>query len=119
MIFFFFCFFFFFSSRRRHTRWTGDWSSDVCSSDLLLLRGLVGRLLVPERVVRLDGLATGERDRRQHEKQQTESFHGRIVHDHGATAPARGSRAPRKRSRAGPGASVTSGNRTTASHKPS
>src|SRR5690348_17177780 len=30
----FFCFFFFFSSRRRHTRWTGDWSSDVCSSDL-------------------------------------------------------------------------------------
>src|SRR5580704_18462782 len=29
-----FWFFFFFSSRRRHTRWTGDWSSDVCSSDL-------------------------------------------------------------------------------------
>src|SRR5690348_18358951 len=28
-------FVFFFSSRRRHTRWTGDWSSDVCSSDLL------------------------------------------------------------------------------------
>src|SRR6266487_3976125 len=27
-------FLFFFSSRRRHTRWTGDWSSDVCSSDL-------------------------------------------------------------------------------------
>src|SRR6266581_3662699 len=27
-------FYFFFSSRRRHTRWTGDWSSDVCSSDL-------------------------------------------------------------------------------------
>src|SRR6266581_6478550 len=25
---------FFFSSRRRHTRWTGDRSSDVCSSDL-------------------------------------------------------------------------------------
>src|SRR5690242_21395399 len=28
--------FFFFSSRRRHTRLTCDWSSDVCSSDLLL-----------------------------------------------------------------------------------
>src|SRR2546426_4596650 len=28
--------FFFFSSRRRHTRLQGDWSSDVCSSDLLL-----------------------------------------------------------------------------------
>src|SRR5690606_39282895 len=26
--------FFFFSSRRRHTRFTRDWSSDVCSSDL-------------------------------------------------------------------------------------
>src|SRR6266566_4620409 len=29
-----FSFFFFFSSRRRHTRLQGDWSSDVCSSDL-------------------------------------------------------------------------------------
>src|SRR2546426_7011580 len=28
-------FFFFFSSRRRHTRLQGDWSSDVCSSDLV------------------------------------------------------------------------------------
>src|SRR6266516_7372536 len=27
-------FVFFFSSRRRHTRSYGDWSSDVCSSDL-------------------------------------------------------------------------------------
>src|SRR6266446_1139924 len=40
MLFFFFSgrdklfFFFFFSSRRRHTRLQGDWSSDVCSSDL-------------------------------------------------------------------------------------
>src|SRR5574340_611421 len=30
-----FFFFFFFSSRRRHTRSFGDWSSDVCSSDLV------------------------------------------------------------------------------------
>ena len=29
-------FFFFFSSRRRHTRYIGDWSSDVCSSDLTI-----------------------------------------------------------------------------------
>src|SRR5256885_12531888 len=29
---------FFFSSRRRHTRLQGDWSSDVCSSDLDLRR---------------------------------------------------------------------------------
>src|SRR6266850_3963633 len=41
-MFFFFCvlgelmmYFFFFSSRRRHTRLQGDWSSDVCSSDLI------------------------------------------------------------------------------------
>ena len=26
---------FFFSSRRRHTRLVSDWSSDVCSSDLV------------------------------------------------------------------------------------
>src|SRR5207237_5744263 len=41
-------FFFFFSSRRRHTRFKCDWSSDVCSSDLLrvegtLLSGAAGR----------------------------------------------------------------------------
>src|SRR5690606_6237287 len=30
---------FFFSSRRRHTRFSRDWSSDVCSSDLLPERG--------------------------------------------------------------------------------
>src|SRR5271165_1878913 len=33
-MFIFFFFFFFFSSRRRHTRFSRDWSSDVCSSDL-------------------------------------------------------------------------------------
>src|SRR2546426_2268049 len=31
-------FVFFFSSRRRHTRLQGDWSSDVCSSDLIVVR---------------------------------------------------------------------------------
>src|SRR5438132_10455835 len=36
-------FFFFFSSRRRHTRSLCDWSSDVCSSDL------VGSVLAAER----------------------------------------------------------------------
>src|ERR1019366_4854696 len=29
------CLLFFFSSRRRHTRLVSDWSSDVCSSDLV------------------------------------------------------------------------------------
>src|SRR5690606_41201764 len=31
-----YAFFFFFSSRRRHTRFSRDWSSDVCSSDLIV-----------------------------------------------------------------------------------
>src|SRR5690606_40681109 len=37
-----FCFFFF-SSRRRHTRFSRDWSSDVCSSDLLTAAGVLDR----------------------------------------------------------------------------
>src|SRR5690348_18047500 len=49
-------FFFFFSSRRRHTRWTGDWSSDVCSSDLTTTSH--GRLMLTV----LGGLAEFERD---------------------------------------------------------
>src|SRR5438105_7704576 len=35
-------FFFFFSSRRRHTRSTRDWSSDVCSSDLIITTRYLG-----------------------------------------------------------------------------
>src|SRR5207302_5516823 len=34
---------FFFSSRRRHTRFSRDWSSDVCSSDLSGVRRLPTR----------------------------------------------------------------------------
>src|SRR5256885_2839425 len=37
------CFVFFFSSRRRHTRLQGDWSSDVCSSDLIAALGFEAR----------------------------------------------------------------------------
>src|SRR6266700_7459653 len=45
------CYFFFFPSRRRHTIFSRDWSSDVCSSDLdlvddLLRRGAIGALTV-------------------------------------------------------------------------
>src|SRR5256885_270261 len=41
--------FFFFSSRRRHTRLQGDWSSDVCSSDLVVraLNSLPGVSCLP------------------------------------------------------------------------
>src|SRR5207248_7096384 len=45
---------FFFSSRRRHTRSYGDWSSDVCSSDLVVRSRAVpesGQILVGQRRV--------------------------------------------------------------------
>src|SRR5207237_7693118 len=49
--------FFFFSSRRRHTRFKCDWSSDVCSSDLVAHRGacLVLRTVLLQRRARLGG----------------------------------------------------------------
>src|SRR5207302_6795993 len=39
---------FFFSSRRRHTRFSRDWSSDVCSSDLLKGQRDLHEVLRPE-----------------------------------------------------------------------
>src|SRR6266498_4582586 len=51
------CYFFFFSSRRRHTSCGRDWSSDVCSSDLvvaLLAHDYAGKT----RVVRVNGVTT-------------------------------------------------------------
>src|SRR3989454_138142 len=47
--------FFFFSSRRRHTRLQGDWSSDVCSSDLL---GTAYGIMVLTKVAILAALLT-------------------------------------------------------------
>src|SRR5207249_8160878 len=54
--------FFFFSSRRRHTRSKRDWSSDVCSSDLVP-NGVAfrdGALYVAEtgRILRYDSIET-------------------------------------------------------------
>src|SRR2546430_10596858 len=40
--------FFFFSSRRRHTRFDCDWSSDVCSSDLV--RTTLGNKLLQDQL---------------------------------------------------------------------
>src|SRR2546426_12111681 len=58
-------FFFFFSSRRRHTRLQGDWSSDVCSSDLEAAKADVQGLaqLSAERVRDewFKGIATAQR----------------------------------------------------------
>src|SRR5690606_15920333 len=51
---------FFFSSRRRHTRFSRDWSSDVCSSDLVeraitFARGGDPVVMFPEGTRRLPG----------------------------------------------------------------
>src|SRR5256885_8463387 len=49
-------FFFFFSSRRRHTRLQGDWSSDVCSSDLftaaLSFAGVLSAIAITGKAIR-------------------------------------------------------------------
>src|SRR2546426_10063665 len=69
--------FFFFSSRRRHTRLQGDWSSDVCSSDLVAhpieRRQEPGREPVPESRVRREraGLAYPEYPGADHEVRAT------------------------------------------------
>ena len=42
--------FFFFSSRRRHTRLQGDWSSDVCTSDLSVII-LSASTSLPDRII--------------------------------------------------------------------
>src|SRR5207248_765851 len=54
-----FIYFFFFSSRRRHTRSYGDWSSDVCSSDLPGRRSVVSETFVQRGTRRLDDVARG------------------------------------------------------------
>src|SRR5690606_40493094 len=50
---------FFFTSRRRHTRFSRDWSSDVCSSDLgeggLDIHRLIAQTIQTELVPRLIG----------------------------------------------------------------
>src|SRR6266513_1947966 len=52
--------FFFFSSRRRHTISKRDWSSDVCSSDLL--RAVQALELDDRGALSLEGLGCGDRD---------------------------------------------------------
>src|SRR5256885_3499756 len=54
-------FFFFFSSRRRHTRLQGDWSSDVCSSDLPKTAAALGKGLAAEFVMTGSFAVKGER----------------------------------------------------------
>src|SRR5438045_849414 len=55
-----YCLFFFFSSRRRHTRCLSDWSSDVCSSDLLGLGLEALRKIPTDSLLRMDPKALAE-----------------------------------------------------------
>src|SRR5690348_13514878 len=60
-----FLMYFFFSSRRRHTRWTGDWSSDVCSSDLEAKQRAeaeAARILVAETEAKLAQIARQQQE---------------------------------------------------------
>src|SRR5215204_6825013 len=52
--------FFFFSSRRRHTISLCDWSSDVCSSDLSVVRAIGRAAEAPREARLLDGVGAGE-----------------------------------------------------------
>src|SRR5256885_7348342 len=52
--------FFFFSSRRRHTRLQGDWSSDVCSSDLFATSRLGIALALEAMRMIEEGVASAE-----------------------------------------------------------
>src|SRR5690606_40611119 len=42
---------FFFSSRRRHTRFSRDWSSDVCSSDLYMVPAIFISLILTDHAI--------------------------------------------------------------------
>src|SRR5438876_644758 len=66
---------FFFSSRRRHTRWTGDWSSDVCSSDL-------GRHRLDELLPHLTRAAQGETALRGVARGLTNLINGAVLYRH-------------------------------------
>src|SRR5256885_5429277 len=75
-------FFFFFSSRRRHTRLQGDWSSDVCSSDLELTANAAAARGEAERYFG-DGRIYAERlvERSRHiEVQVIGDGEGKVVH---------------------------------------
>src|SRR5256886_675038 len=56
---------FFFSSRRRHTRFDCDWSSDVCSSDLVVMDGTRGIVLLNPTAPEIAEAKARERRRRE------------------------------------------------------
>src|SRR5690606_40959574 len=66
---------FFFSSRRRHTRFSRDWSSDVCSSDLAGAFQVKGKSSFKEEFVTCGGIDTTEVDMRSMESRIVPGLH--------------------------------------------
>src|SRR5205807_5592857 len=89
---------FFFSSRRRHTRLQGDWSSDVCSSDLEVDRVVEagqpgGAAVAPQARGVHPRAGVGERDAGENGRQPE-----LLEAEHGRDAPAkRGDRSEERR----------------------
>src|SRR5207302_4538699 len=81
-------FFFFFSSRRRHTRFSRDWSSDVCSSDLggeprpatAVQSSFYGKTWIPG--TRAHGLSHGPQPPRSEERRVGKECRSRWWTDH-------------------------------------
>src|SRR6266850_7699357 len=71
-------YFFFFSSRRRHTRLQGDWSSDVCSSDLPLFAQAIMKDYQPDNAKTpfRSGILQARDVLKKHAKAFPEEFHG-------------------------------------------
>src|SRR5204863_1341546 len=70
------CVSFFFSSRRRHTRSLRDWSSDVCSSDLVLVhvQRQIGVLNAQEQIKSQVQEELGERQREMFLREQLKAI---------------------------------------------
>src|SRR3712207_2451892 len=69
---------FFFSSRRRHTRYWRDWSSDVCSSDLVTTAGEIGAFIVERHLARfLEGAAVTDTERIWDQMYRSTLYYGR------------------------------------------
>src|SRR5690606_40011302 len=96
-------FFFFFSSRRRHTRFSRDWSSDVCSSDLVELRARIAQAHGRRRVgVLVDGQGQKHRGhaQNQHVKPEIRNHHAAVPPPpFPSPTPVSSSRRPRRRPR--------------------
>src|SRR5690606_41119662 len=61
---------FFFSSRRRHTRFSRDWSSDVCSSDLTMAPPSTGKAVKKSGKAQ-KAVRTTDKKKRKHKRKES------------------------------------------------